>query len=111
MSEITEKDLTLDEMIAQQEKERRRASRKQFWRVFLGRGFLSKACFAFLILFAFVAIFGPLLTPYSPYEQSLTEALAGPSLAHPLGMDSLGRDLLTRTIYGARISFLSLIHI
>ncbi|MFG6350352.1 MAG: hypothetical protein K1W21_01735, partial [Oscillospiraceae bacterium] len=102
MSEITEKDLTLDEMIAQQEKERRRASRKQFWRVFLGRGFLSKACFAFLILFAFVAIFGPLLTPYSPYEQSLTEALAGPALPPPRGMASRGRGLLNTTKDRAR---------
>ena len=105
MSETLKKELTLDEMIARQEKERRRASRRQFWRVFLGRGALSRACFAFLILFAFAAVFGPLLTPYSPYEQSLAHALEGPSAAHPLGMDGLGRDLLTRTIYGARISF------
>ena len=58
----------------------------------------------------FVAIFAPLLAPYSPYEQDLSLRLVPPvflqggTWAHPLGMDNLGRDYLSRLIYGARIS-------
>lgn len=104
MSEQQKTTLSLEELIAKQEKERKKASIKQFWRVFFGRGFLSKACFGFLVLFILLAIFAPILTPYTPYEQSLKDALQGPSAAHWLGTDNLGRDLLTRTLYGARIS-------
>lgn len=73
-------------------------------RVFFGRGFLVKISFTIIILFIFLAIFASVLTPYSPYEQSLVDALQGPSLKHLLGTDNLGRDLLTRLLYGARIS-------
>ena len=104
MSEQREHGLTLEEVIAKQEAARRKASIRQFWRVFFGRGFLAKTCFVVLILFILIAIFGPLFSPYSPYEQSLSDALQGPSAAHWLGTDNLGRDLLTRTMYGARIS-------
>lgn len=104
MSEQPQKNMTLEELISKQEKERKKASVRQFWRVFFGRGFLSKACFGFLILFILLAILCPILTPYSPYEQSLANALQGPSAKHWLGTDNLGRDLLTRTLYGARIS-------
>ena len=51
-----------------------------------------------------VATVGPELTPYSPVEQQLENRLASPSRAHPLGTDQLGRDVLTRIVYGARIS-------
>lgn len=51
-----------------------------------------------------VAIVGPLLTPYDPAAQNLANRLHPPSLAHPLGTDQFGRDVLTRLIYGARIS-------
>jgi len=58
-----------------------------------------------ITLFALMAIFAPLLAPYDPVrDQSLTERFAGPSAAHPLGQDELGRDILSRIIYGARIS-------
>ena len=58
------------------------------------------------------AVLADVLTPYSPVDISLPERLrppfweAGGSLAHPLGTDPMGRDLLTRMIYGARISLL-----
>ena len=55
----------------------------------------------FLILFA---IIGPVLTRYSYYEQNLDNAFQTPSSRSLLGTDQLGRDLLTRTMYGARIS-------
>lgn len=58
----------------------------------------------FLVLFwVFVAIFAPLLTPYTPLEQDWKNPNSGPSREHPLGTDELGRDLWSRLIYGARI--------
>jgi peptide/nickel transport system permease protein len=57
-----------------------------------------------LVLFwVFVAIFAPLLTPYTPLEQDWKAPNQGPSAAHPLGTDELGRDLWSRLIYGARV--------
>ncbi len=58
----------------------------------------------FLVLFwVFVAIFAPLLTPYTPLEQDWKSPNIGPSAEHPLGTDELGRDLWSRLIYGARV--------
>ena len=58
----------------------------------------------FLVLFwVFVAIFAPLLTPYTPLEQDWKHPNIGPSSEHILGTDELGRDLWSRLIYGARV--------
>ena len=58
----------------------------------------------FIVLFwVLSALFAPLLTPYSPTEQDWMAVNEGPSAAHPLGTDELGRDLWARLIYGARI--------
>ena len=51
-----------------------------------------------------VAIFAPWIAPYDPYEQNLSAALQKPSSEHWLGTDPLGRDTLSRIIYGTRIS-------
>ncbi|TMB98299.1 MAG: ABC transporter permease [Chloroflexi bacterium] len=51
-----------------------------------------------------VALLADVLAPYEPNAQILAERLAGPSLAHPFGQDHLGRDVLSRAIYGARVS-------
>jgi peptide/nickel transport system permease protein len=51
-----------------------------------------------------VALLAPVLAPQSPTEQVLAEGLQGPSLSHPFGQDRLGRDLLSRTLHGSRIS-------
>ena len=60
--------------------------------------------------FIFVAVFAPLLAPYDPQEQNLAAieqgCCPGPSREHPLGVDDLGRDELSRLIYGARYSLL-----
>ena len=56
-----------------------------------------------LVTFA-VALLADVLAPYEPNAQILAERLAGPSLAHPFGQDHLGRDVLSRAIYGARVS-------
>jgi len=76
-------------------------------RVFFGRGILAKVSFVIVVFFIIVAIFCPLLTPYTPYQQSLKDALKGPSANHWLGTDNLGRDVMTRLMYGARISIIT----
>jgi peptide/nickel transport system permease protein len=50
------------------------------------------------------AIFAPLIAPYDPLQQDLIDKFAPPSREHLLGQDELGRDILSRIIYGARIS-------
>jgi len=57
-----------------------------------------------IIFISLLAILGPLLSPYSYSDQSLTDANQTPSAAHWFGTDNLGRDLATRVCYGARIS-------
>ncbi len=54
-------------------------------------------------LVAFVSFAAPLLGFENPNEQHLLDALQPPSLDHPMGTDTLGRDILTRVIYGGRI--------
>jgi peptide/nickel transport system permease protein len=44
------------------------------------------------------------LSPYDPYKSNLTERYQPPSLQHPMGTDALGRDLMTRVLYGGRVS-------
>lgn len=58
-------------------------------------------CIFLLIL---MAILAPILAPYGPNEQDLYNVLKGPSKKHLLGTDNVGRDLLTRVLYGARVS-------
>ena len=57
-----------------------------------------------IILFILVALFAPQLAPYGPAQMTYTAIQQPPSLAHPMGTDELGRDILSRVIYGARIS-------
>jgi peptide/nickel transport system permease protein len=52
------------------------------------------------------AIFAPLLAPYNPYKQDISQALSQPSKAHLLGTDVVGRDTLSRVIYGTRTSLI-----
>jgi peptide/nickel transport system permease protein len=54
----------------------------------------------------FAAVAGPSLCPYDPSAQELARRLEAPSLAHPLGLDELGRDILARLLQGARISLM-----
>ena len=65
-----------------------------------------------ILFFVLVAIFAPLVTPYSPTKTSLPEKNVPPfwqeggSVSHPLGTDPLGRDIWARLAYGARVSLL-----
>jgi peptide/nickel transport system permease protein len=65
---------------------------------------LAKTGAAIVLIFTFVAIFAPLIAPYDPNRISLSGELEGPSAHHPLGQDKLGRDILSRVIYGSRVS-------
>jgi peptide/nickel transport system permease protein len=61
---------------------------------------------AIVIAAIVAALAGPFLVPYDPSVQDLPVRLTGPSLAHPFGLDELGRDVLARILWGARISLL-----
>ena len=65
-----------------------------------------------ILIFIFLALFGATLAPYPPNEPNLANKLAPPfwqeggSLAHPLGTDMIGRDMLSRIMAGSRVSFI-----
>jgi len=62
--------------------------------------------FALALLLIVVALAAPWLAPADPTVQNLPARLAGPSAAHWMGTDELGRDILSRVLYGARVSML-----
>jgi peptide/nickel transport system permease protein len=76
-------------------------TRAQRWRRRYG---LAAAGAAIILAWVAIALFAPLLTPYQPDTVEVTSRLQPPSQAHWLGTDALGRDVLTRLLYGARIS-------
>ncbi|MDR0838052.1 MAG: ABC transporter permease [Oscillospiraceae bacterium] len=78
---------------------------KRFIRVFFRRKVVIIG-FALVVLVIFVAIFADLISPYDPYEQDLHNVMAAPNGAHLLGTDALGRDLLSRIMYGTRIALI-----
>ena len=57
-----------------------------------------------IVLLVVVALFAPAIAPKDPNAQSLSDSLQSPSGAHWLGTDELGRDVLSRLIYGSRVS-------
>src|SRR5262245_27131635 len=57
-----------------------------------------------LVVFILIAVAAPLLARSDPLKQVPTASLNPPSLAHPFGTDRLGRDVLSRVMYGARLS-------
>lgn len=59
-----------------------------------------------VLVAVFAAAAGPFLSPYDSAAQELARRLEAPSLAHPLGLDELGRDILVRLLEGARISLM-----
>ncbi|MFB8380413.1 dipeptide/oligopeptide/nickel ABC transporter permease/ATP-binding protein [Streptomyces rubiginosohelvolus] len=63
---------------------------------------LGAASAAVLLLLVVAVLLAPLLAPQAPDVSSLGDAFAGPGAAHPLGMDSAGRDILSRILYGGR---------
>ena len=61
-------------------------------------------CLGVVVLLALVAILAPVLAPYDPDVQELSNMLQAPSAAHPFGTDEFGRDILSRVLYGCRVS-------
>lgn len=87
------------------EQSRQASEFRRFVRVFFGR---KVALFSsvLIVLVILVAILAPVLAPHDPFEQDLKQVLQLPSTNHLLGTDQLGRDVLSRLIYGARTSLI-----
>ncbi len=68
------------------------------------RGRLARAGAFVIVAYAVVALAAPLIAPYDPYSMQVDHVLSAPGLHHWFGTDSLGRDVLSRVLYGARIS-------
>src|ERR1700730_11975844 len=73
-------------------------------REFLRRSATGRLGLALSLLLVILALAAPWLAPADPTVQNLAARLASPSLAHWMGTDELGRDILSRILYGARIS-------
>ncbi|MDR3722110.1 MAG: ABC transporter permease [Candidatus Acidoferrales bacterium] len=75
-------------------------------REFLRRSGTGRIGLALTLLLVILAIAAPWLAPANPAAQDLPTRLAGPTAAHWMGTDELGRDILSRTLFGARVSML-----
>ena len=67
---------------------------------------LNLLALALIAVFALCALLAPVIAPYDPLAQELSQRLRPPSPEHWLGTDSLGRDIASRILYGARISLI-----
>jgi len=82
-----------------------RSTLEQFWRRFKkNRTALAGGLIVLSVLIT--AVLAPVLSPYDPAYIDVGRILVGPTHAHPLGTDELGRDVLSRMIWGSRISLL-----
>ncbi len=81
----------------------RTSNRTRFWRAFR-RNRVAVFGMVIVVIIAFSAIFADVIAPYDPVEPHYAARLTPPSAQFLLGTDELGRDLLSRLIYGARIS-------
>jgi peptide/nickel transport system permease protein len=75
-------------------------------RQFLAQSILARVGFTVAIVLLLAALFAPWIAPADPAAQDLPSRLAAPSRAHWMGTDELGRDILSRVLYGARVSLL-----
>ncbi len=73
---------------------------------FIKRSSLGRWGLAVTSLLTSVALLAPLISPYNPAVQNLSQRLLPPSAAHWMGSDELGRDILSRIFYGTRVSML-----
>ena len=78
---------------------------KRVLKVFIGRP-LPVIGLSLILITVFMALFAPWIAPYSPDDMNLADKLQHPTTAHLLGTDSLGRDTLSRIIYGSRNSLI-----
>jgi len=114
MAEMTQDTVTLEQPAV-----RLRSQRERLWNTFTRNrtavfGLLLAILIVLMAVFAddwFIAIFQdrepqPLLAPYDPTKQDPRNRLEEPSEVHRMGLDTLGRDVLSRIIYGARVSLM-----
>ncbi|MDP2842579.1 MAG: nickel ABC transporter permease subunit NikC, partial [Acetobacterium sp.] len=73
----------------------------EFWNRFKNDRLAMGVSF-FLLMVISLAILAPLLAPYDPTAQNIINKFQGPSLTHWFGTDQLGRDVLSRILYGGR---------
>ncbi|MBT9166137.1 MAG: Glutathione transport system permease protein GsiD [Chloroflexi bacterium] len=92
-------------MIEEQRANQRVAFFGAFWRRFC-RNRMAVAGAVIVLFFAGVAIFAPYLAPHDPLQSNVPNRLQPPSWENPFGTDALGRDMLSRIIFGSRISLL-----
>jgi oligopeptide/dipeptide ABC transporter ATP-binding protein len=71
---------------------------------------LGLVAIGFLVLVILAVIFAPLIAPYGPLQQDLKSVLSLPSPKHLLGGDTLGRDILSRLLYGGRVSLMAVVY-
>lgn len=73
------------------------------WKL-LKKNKVAMLCLGIVILLVLVAVFAPFIAPYDPNKQELANKLLAPNAEHLMGCDEYGRDILSRCIYGCRIS-------
>lgn len=83
-------------------------ARRKAWRrtarIFFSRGVVVQICCAILAIFFVATALADVIAPFDPNAQDIVGALHLPDAAHLLGQDNLGRDILSRIIYGGRVS-------
>ena len=83
-----------------------RRPKNSLWRVFFSRGMIVPLSLIIICLFVVSAVAASVLTGCDPYQVDAAKSFAAPSAGNLLGCDFYGRDLLTRLLYGARVSLL-----
>lgn len=86
-------------------KANRAKHRRQFLKTMFSRK-IAIAAFIIVVVLILAAVFADFIAPYDPDQISIGERASSPSLAHWLGTDEFGRDVLSRIIYGARVSLI-----
>src|SRR5258705_6208591 len=83
-----------------------RSVRERRWRILrrAARARLAPFGAAVMLLAVAVAVLAPVVAPYNPLKQDLNHPLARPDRIHLLGTDNVGRDVLSRVIFGTRVS-------
>jgi peptide/nickel transport system permease protein len=76
---------------------------RKVWQL-LVRNRMAMAGAAIVVVWVIAALLASLIAPYDPIDQNVRQRLQGPSAAHVLGVDELGRDVFSRVLYGGRVS-------
>lgn len=82
------------------------SARWRLWRYLLGRNPALQIGLLLLLGLVVLAIFAPLIAPHGEHEIAPSNAFAAPSFSHPFGTDRLGGDILSRTVYAARLDLM-----